>query len=257
MIVELSWIDLLISSLFITSMGVISFVYKLNLGSKIFWATLRSFIQLIFIGHVLTYLFRASSPLLIFSVLFFMLLIASREVVSRQHRPLPLKWSYPIGLFSLGLTSFVIGLIALKFIISPSPWYSPQYLIPIIGMLMGNAMTGITLSTDRLLQLTYDQRDIIEAKLSLGMTAAQAQAPLISESLRVGLIPILNTMAAAGIVHLPGMMTGQILGGADPTSAAKYQIMIMFLIAGTIGLGSFISVKLTTKKLFDHRDRLI
>jgi len=141
-------------------------------------------------------------------------------------------------------------------VISNTPWYAPQYAIPLLGMVLGNTMNGVALGLDRLTQDAVQRRAVIEARLALGERWQEAIADIRHDAMRVGLIPIINAMAAAGIVSLPGMMTGQILAGAPPLEAAKYQILVMFLIAGGTGLGTVVAVSLAARRLFDQRHRL-
>jgi putative ABC transport system permease protein len=123
-------------------------------------------------------------------------------------------------------------------------------------MLLGNTMSGISIGLDRLTQTAWDQKMIVEARLMLGQEWSKAIEDIRRESVRSGMIPIINAMAAAGIVSLPGMMTGQILAGSPPLEAVKYQILIMFLIAGGTGLGTMVAVWIGSRRLFDDRQRL-
>ena len=123
-------------------------------------------------------------------------------------------------------------------------------------MMLGNTMTGIALGLERLTQAAREQRAGIEARLMLGHTSRQAIAEIRRQSMRYGMIPIINAMAAAGIVSLPGMMTGQILAGSPPIEAVKYQILIMFLITAGTGFGTVSAVMLGSHRLFDTRERL-
>ena len=181
---------------------------------------------------------------------------AGREVVVRQQRRFVGGWGYAIGTVSMFTSSFTVALFALIVVVGNDPWYQPQYAIPLLGMLLGNTMNGIALALDRLTQTAWDQRDTIEARLMLGHSAAQALSGIRQQVFRSGLIPTINAMATAGIVSLPGMMTGQILAGAAPVEAVKYQIMIMFLIAGGAGFGTLAAVHLSVRRLFDERERL-
>jgi putative ABC transport system permease protein len=141
-------------------------------------------------------------------------------------------------------------------IIQITPWYTPQYAIPLLGMLLGNTMNGIAIGIDRLTASAWELRSTIEARLMLGEGWNQAIGDIRTESIRSGMIPIINSMSAAGLVSLPGMMTGQILGGSPPLEAVKYQILIMFLIAAGTGLGTITAVWLASRRLFDERHRL-
>jgi putative ABC transport system permease protein len=140
--------------------------------------------------------------------------------------------------------------------ISPDPWYDPRYAIPILGMILGNTMNGVSVGLDRLVSGAVVRRAAIEARLMLGATASEAMRGVSREAMRAGLIPTVNGMAAAGLVSLPGMMTGQILAGVEPVEAVKYQILIMFLIAGGTGLGLLAAVMAAARRLTDSRHRL-
>ena len=154
------------------------------------------------------------------------------------------------------LSSFAVAVFALVVILGEDPWYTPQYAIPLLGMLLGNTMNGIAIAMDRLTHTAWEQRGIIEARLMLGERWDEAISEYRRQAIRSGLIPIINAMAAAGIVSLPGMMTGQILAGAPPVEAVKYQILIMFLITTGTGLGTLAAVSIGARHLFDERQRL-
>jgi putative ABC transport system permease protein len=123
-------------------------------------------------------------------------------------------------------------------------------------MILGNTMTGISLGLDTLHETVSRERRAVEARLLLGWNRWQALRPASQRSLRSGFTPIINAMAATGVVSLPGMMTGQILAGVDPREAVKYQLMVMFLIGGATGLGVIGAVYASVWRLTDRRDRL-
>jgi putative ABC transport system permease protein len=227
-----------------------------GLARQLLLAALRTAIQLTLIGLVLKALFANSSLLWVTLLSGVMLLVAGREVVMRQQRRFAGGWGYAIGMVSMFVSSFTVALFALIVVVGNQPWYQPQYAIPLLGMLLGNTMNGIALALDRLTQTAWEQRATIEARLMLGHSAMQAVSEIRQQVFRSGLIPIINAMAAAGIVSLPGMMTGQILAGAPPVEAVKYQIMIMFLIAAGAGFGTRAAVGLSVRRLFDERERL-
>lgn len=154
------------------------------------------------------------------------------------------------------VSSFAVAVLALTVIIGPEPWYRPQYAIPLLGMLLGNTMTGVALGLDRLTDTAWQQRHVIEARLMLGEPWSEAIGGIRRDAMRTGMIPIVNAMAAAGVVSLPGMMTGQILAGTPPALAVKYQILIMFLITVGTGFGTVAAVAAGSRRLFDERERL-
>ncbi len=152
----------------------------------------------------------------------------------------------------------LIGLVleALIVVIGPDPWHSPQYAIPLLGMLLGNTMNGIALGLDRLTESAWRERAVIEHRLMMGQNWQVAVGEIRRNAMRSGMIPIINAMAAAGLVSLPGMMTGQILAGSPPAVAVEYQILIMFTISAGTGFGTMVAVSLGSRRLFDARERL-
>ncbi len=255
-VIQLSIWDLSLAALLVLILAGISFVLNLKLEKRLLLAIIRSTLQLSLIGLILKYLFKLANPLLIASLAMIMLLVASYEVMARQQRRFVGIWGLGISVLSMGLSSFTVTLIALTIIIQPTPWYTPQYLIPLLGMLLGNTMNGIAISLENLTQRAWHERTQIEARLMLGQDWNEAISHLRNDALRAGLIPIINAMMVAGIVSLPGMMTGQILSGTPPMEAIKYQLLIMFLIASGTGFGAYAAVWLGSRHLFDARERL-
>jgi putative ABC transport system permease protein len=150
-----------------------------------------------------------------------MLAVAGREVMVRQQRRFVGWWGFGVGTLSMFVSSFAVTVLALVVVIGTDPWYAPQYAIPLLGMILGNTMNGISLGLDRLTQDAAQRRLVIEARLALGQDWQRAIADSRREAIRVGMIPIINAMSAAGIVSLPGMMTGQILAGTPPVEASN------------------------------------
>lgn len=255
-VIVLSPLDLSLAGALVILLALISRRMGLQLERQLLLAALRTTVQLLLIGLVLKALFSKIHPGWVALMAGVMLLAAGREVVGRQKRRFTGLWGFGLGTLSMFVSSFAITVLALIVIIGPQPWYEPRYAIPLLGMLLGNTMNGIAIGMDRLTGSAWEQRPLIEGRLMLGQTGQQAISHLRSESIRSGLIPIINAMMAAGLVSLPGMMTGQILGGSAPMDAVKYQILIMFLIAGGTGLGTMTAVWLGSRRLFDERQRL-
>ena len=136
-------------------------------------------------------------------------------------------------------------------------WYYPRYAIPLLGMVLGNTISAVSLSLDRLAHELAARRDHVETLLALGATRWEASRWAVQQAVRVGMVPTINTMMIAGLVSLPGMMTGQMIAGQDPGQAARYQIMIMFLMAAGTSLSTFGVVLLGYRRLFtaDHQFR--
>lgn len=255
-IIELSPLDLSLAALLVIALAVVTRKLQLKIGGRLLLSAMRTAIQLSLIGLVLKALFASEVPGWVVLMALVMVLAAGREVRARQKRRLSGVWGFGIGLSAMFISSFAVTLLALSVVIHAEPWYAPRYAIPLLGMLLGNTMNGISLALNQLTQSVHGHRAAIETRLALGQTKSEAVDDLRRESIRTGLIPIVNAMAAAGIVSLPGMMTGQILAGNSPSDAAKYQILIMFLIAGGTGFGTLAAVWMTSHRLFDDRHRL-
>lgn len=255
-VIPLHALDLAIAASLVCLLAILSSLQHLHLARDLIISASRAFIQLILVGYVLHIVFDLQSPVWILTITVLMLLIAGREVMVRQHRRLKGWWGYGTGTLSMFLSSFCVMLITLTTIINLEPWYHPQYLIPLMGMLLGNTMNGISISLDRLLEDAWNEKEIIESRLALGHKASVAISGIRQKALRAGMIPLINSMAVAGIVSLPGMMTGQMLAGSPPFEAAKYQILIFFLITAGTGFGAMGAIALACSRLFDDRERL-
>jgi UDP-glucose/iron transport system permease protein len=255
-IVSLTPLDLGLAACLVLVLALVSRSMHLRLEGQLIIAAVRTTAQLLLIGMVLKALFNYVHPGWMALTAIVMLIAAGREVMGRQKRPFTGIAGFGLGTVSMFVSSFTITILALTVIVGPTPWYEPRYAIPLLGMLLGNTMNGISIGTDRLTSSAWEQRTMIEGRLILGAPWHQAIESLRRESIRSGLIPIINSMMAAGLVSLPGMMTGQILGGNPPLEAVKYQILIMFLIAGGTGLGTMTAVWLGSRRLFDDRHRL-
>lgn len=254
--ISLSALDLAVASALLIALAACSMILHLKIAQRLAIAAVRTTIQLFLIGYVLAWLFRVDNPVLVLGLGLLMVVLAGREVHARQGRRLR-GWSgLLVGTGAMLASSFVISIYALTTVIEAEPWYAAKYAIPFLGILLGNTMNGISVGTDRLTALCWQQRAAIEQRLLLGETRDEAMREIRQESMRAGMIPIINAMAAAGIVSLPGTMTGLMLGGAEPLEAARYQILIMFLISAGTGFGTLLAVWLTGNLLFDDRQRL-
>src|SRR5262249_14783134 len=235
--------------------GALSVVLHLKLERQLAVASARMVVQLVLVGYVLTFLFATVSPLWTAVAAIIMVLFASRETVVRQKRRLQGLWRYGLGAGCTLLASGTVTTFSLLTQLRPEPWYHPRYALPLLGMILGNTMTGISLGLDVLTNGVVRERSAIESCLALGGTRDQAHLPVMRDALRSGFMQTINSMAATGLVSLPGMMTGQILAGVEPTEAVKYQLLIMFLIAGGTGLGTLAAVVGGARLMTDHRHR--
>lgn len=254
--IPLSWSDVALAGVLILLNGVFSLWLNLGLHFRLVIAALRSVAQLWLMGLVLGTLFSLVSPLWTGLAALVMIGFAGHEVSSRQDKRLAGWWTRGLGTGAILMAAMLATLFALFSALHTDPWYDPRYAIPLLGMILGNTMNGVALGLSGVTSGLSVRRAAVEAQLMLGATRRQAMAPVIRQSLRTALMPIINTMSATGVVALPGMMTGQILGGVAPTEAVKYQIMILFLIAGGTGIGAVAAVLGAAWRLSDHRHRL-
>jgi putative ABC transport system permease protein len=254
--ITLSWWDLaLASSLLLIDAGL-SLGLRLGMTRSMIIAAVRMVVQLLLLALVLESLFALASPWITGVTALFIVLFAGREVAGRQERKLRGLWGWGLGSGSIFFAAVTVSLFSLTTQVNPDPWWDPRYALPMLGMILGNTMNGISLGLNGLTSRAYREKSAIEAQLSLGATRWQAFNPIIRSAVRAGLISIVNSMAAAGIVSIPGMMTGQLLAGVPPLDAVRYQILIMVLIAGATALGTLIAVLGGTYRLTDERHRL-
>jgi len=202
---------------------------NLGLEWKLGIATGRTIVQLLLVGYVLAIVFSLESPWLVLTIILVMIttatLVARNRISRKVPRLLPLLGG--ILFLTTALTLAYVNVLVIR----PQPWFDPQYLIPLAGILLGNAMNAAAIAGERLVTRLNSSQVEIETHLSLGATPAQATRQYRNEAIQASLIPILNAMTVVGIVTLPGIITGQILAGADPLNAALYQMLIMFMLA--------------------------
>lgn len=226
---------LALSALLILVNVVLSGLLRLGLGRSLLIASGRMVVQLLLVGTVLEWLFRQHNPATVLLLGLVMASIAGVSAVQRTRARF--AGIYANSLLSVLASSALITGLAVSGIIRPQPWFTPQYLIPLLGMVLGNTLNGISLGLDRLMEGLTSRREQVEARLSLGATRWEACLEVVRDAIRVGMIPTINSMMVMGLVSLPGMMTGQILQGATPAGAVRYQIVILFMIAAATALG--------------------
>jgi putative ABC transport system permease protein len=253
-IIALGPLELAIAAVLVLLGAAVSLALRLGVERRLTTAAVRAVVQLTLLGLVLEWIFAAESPLVVAAMMTFMALVAGLEAVRRTtHRVrgmLPRSMAVMLG--SSALVTFY-GLIA---VIRVERWWEPQYAIPILGMVLGNMLNGISLGLEASLEGFARERDRIELLLAHGATRREASRDVVRRAMRLGSIPAINMMVAAGLVSIPGMMTGQILSGESPGAAARYQIFILFCIVGGVVLGTFGIVVASSRLVFDERDRL-
>jgi putative ABC transport system permease protein len=220
-----------------------------------FWSSLRMVAQLFGVGYLLQLVFSIRSPLAVIAILLVMGCFSLQVIGARIGHKMP-------HFYRVMGTALLIGCGGVTFVfcglvVRCSPWYDPRYLIPLAGMIIGNSMNSASLAAERLGAEIRERREEVETAICLGATARQASATAVRLAFRAALMPTVNTMAAMGIVSIPGMMTGQILSGTEPVIAVRYQIAIMCAITGAVAITSYLILLLGYRHYFtpDHQLR--
>ena len=252
--IDLGWPALVGAGALVMLNGALSVWLQLGVERKLLIAVARSTVQLLCLGLVLAPVFAWGSPWPVLALVVVMVLVAGASGVATTHRRF--RGIGLAGVIAMAAGAVPTTLIATGLLIGVRPFWAPQYLIPLLGMILGNALTGVSLGLDRALARLDEGRAEVELLLAFGATRAEATRHVVRDAVRTGLVPILNKMAVVGIVTIPGMMTGQILGGSSPLVAAKYQLLILFLIAAAVGLASLGATLWAVRACFDDVDRL-
>lgn len=255
MSIALSFWNVLVASLLLVITVAVSVYLRLGLVSMLLIAGIRTVVQLSLIGLILAWVFARDSAWQVLTILSIMTLVASIAAKNRVKKPY--KGLLFDSIIALAVATAVVTLIAMLLVLQVSPWYRPQYIIPILGLILGNSLTAISLTSNELINALHDKQAYIKAMLSLSATPFESTHRLITSAVKSGLIPTINSMLVVGVVSLPGMMTGQILAGADPTQAVRYQIVTMFFICAGSTLSCALVALLIIRRFFDERGRFI
>jgi len=254
--VSLTPLDLTVAASLVALDAVLSLVLALRLHRQIVVAAARMVLQLIAIGYILRLIFKLNNPLATLAIVVVMVLVAGREVAARPEQRFKDFSNLALGAGSVALATVVTVILALTTAIRPHPWFDPRYAVPLAGIILGNVLNASSITLDSLLGGVVRERSAIEARLCLGSSFWQAISGELRSAIRRGLLPIINQMSAAGLITLPGIMTGQIIAGMDPMEAVKYQILLMFLLAGASGVAALVVAELALRRLSDARQRL-
>jgi putative ABC transport system permease protein len=225
---------------------VLSYHLKLGIEKKLSIALARAVVQLLLLGFVLlNFLFSMNSLPLVAGYLVAMLLIAATEVINRQVRSY--DGHYIDALISCTVSGGFCGIYASVVVFNPTPWWNPRVFLPSSGMIIGNSVSGPSVAVDRLLSEVTEKKHETEVRLAFGATGFEALLPTVRAATLAALMPNLNMLSIVGVVSIPGMMTGQLLGGSTPIVAAEYQMAILFLITTTTVLSTYLAVMLAIK----------
>ena len=228
---HLNFMNIIYSLILILACSGLSLFLGLALERKILLATVRSCLQLALLGYILTWLFTQNGPWFFFFIFMFMALVASQTAMKRV--PRRHKGLFWVTYSSIFCSSFLTGSYTLFLSIPQEPWFDLTRSIPLVGMILGNSLTGVSLTMSKLTDQLALKKEEIEESLSLGATRFEACRSLIVDAIQTGMTPILNSMMVVGLVSIPGMMTGQLLAGNSPVQASLYQMAILLIICAT------------------------
>lgn len=243
--IDISWLQLALFSLLLIIPVALNSFFKLNMFKQTCVAISRMFMQLVLVGLYLEYIFALDNLWLNSLWLLLMILVGSHSIISKSQLPVTkLIW---VNSFALSCALLPLLTILALWVIQPEPFYSTQYMIPLAGMLLGNSLSSNIVALQSLFDAFKTRRVEYEAAISLGASPYQAAFPFLQGALKKAQAPILASMATTGIVTLPGMMTGQILGGVTPMIAIKYQLLILIAIFVMLSLSLTITLLLSLK----------
>ncbi|RGC51384.1 ABC transporter permease [Absiella sp. AM29-15] len=254
-VMDLSILHLAIAYIFVLVLLVIFKSRGIRREKMILIATTRMTIQLTVMGYILMVVFQHPKWYISLLMLAVMLSFAMYNAMKRVRYEMSKELKH-LMIISMAVGYLVTAVVFILFVLQVDPWFDPQYVIPISGMIIGNAMTGIALGANRLCTNMQDHHEEIENSLMLGATSKDASYEYVNDAFDSAILPTMNNMLTMGIVSLPGMMTGQILSGTFPLTAIKYQIGIMLAILGCTAITVVLFVTLGYRTFFNESDAL-
>lgn len=244
-----------IAMLMVVLAAGISGLMRLGIGRTLLWSACRALIQLCVMGLIIGLVIRSGSPWLM-AALIMVMVAAGVQITLSRAKGVPKGLAGPVFL-SLVVTMLMMIALVAELIVRPTPWYSPQLVVPLAGMLLGNSVSALAVGLTRFFDGMRERRDEIEMMLALGATRWEAARPSLVSSIRMGLLPTTASLASAGIVTIPGMMAGQVIAGGEPFDAAKYQFVILAAISALTLLADTIIMLLVYRRCFTDNDQYL
>ncbi len=249
--VDIGLAGLAASSILVAVAVAISLWRRLGLERSLLWAALRALVQLLFVGWALQLVINPDDPLF-WSALWLLVMLGFATWTTTRRAP-EVPAIVPLSLLAYGSALLVSLGVLFGFGVYP---LEGRTVVPLAGMVIGNSLAATVLVSRRLLAEATDQRGVIEGRLALGLSSAEAFQPNLRESLRTALVPQIETTKAVGIVVLPGAMVGLILGGVDPAEAVKVQLSVMYLVLGSVATTTTVMGLGISRKLFTPGQQL-
>ncbi|KAI8051427.1 UPF0014 family [Syncephalis plumigaleata] len=244
----LEWRNVAIASTLILINMLISSGFGLELEIPLLVASIRCVVQLTVMGMVLEQIFSTDNPWTVIGLGCVLILLAAIEITYHKSK-------YRFNGMYANLRIIYSPLLSLGnlLVIEAEPFWDPYKFIPTLGMLIGNTMSAVAIGVNSCMMQFREHRERIEVQLAFGATRWEAAKPTMVESIRLAMLPTINSMSVMGLITIPGMMTGQILGGEAPMSAVKYQQIIMFMITASASIGTVLGVICAVRQEVDVR----
>lgn len=223
---------------------------RADLEKDIAIATIRSFVQLTAIGYVIKLIFEANTIWLVLALLSAMVLFGALTARGRAKRVPGAFWPLLVALAVAGAST--LGLVVALGVFEATA----RYLVPVGGMVIGNAMTASAVALNRLGDEVADSRDRIEATLALGATGQEAAAPIVRRALRSGMITLVDSTKTTGLIFFPGTMVGMLLAGANPTDAVRLQLILLYTLLGSVSIAALVATTLAYRNFFTPAQQL-
>ncbi|KAB8294348.1 ABC transporter permease [Bifidobacterium avesanii] len=244
---------LLITVILVAVAAGMSFVMKLGVERRMLWATLRSLVQLLAMGYIIRFVIAWNNPWICFALIAVMIVAAVQITLTRASN-IPKGLAPQVFLTLLVCVILQISVV-IELIVRPKPWYAPAVLVTMAGMLLGNVVAATAVAMSRFFSDMKSRRYEVEMLLALGATPFEAAKPSIVSSVKMGMIPTISQLASSGIVLIPGMMAGQVIAGADPLTAAKYQFVVLAVISALTLIADSLIMVLVYRTSFTALDQ--
>jgi putative ABC transport system permease protein len=228
----------------------VSFWQRAELEQDIAVSVLRSFLQLTAVGYVIQAIFDVDSLWLVVALLAGMVGFGTWTAHGRA-KGVP-GATVPIALALAVAAAVTLGLVLALGVFQATP----RYLVPVGGMVIGNSMTAVAVALNRLADEMHDGRRQVEAMLALGATSKQAARSIVTRSLRSGMIPLIDSTKTTGIVFFPGTMVGMLVAGAEPVDAVRLQLVLLWVLLGSVALAGLIAVSMGYRGFFTDAQQL-
>ncbi|KAJ1307387.1 hypothetical protein OPQ81_001492 [Rhizoctonia solani] len=238
---HLTWVNVGIGFCFVAVDAVVSYGLGLGVGTSLVSSAARCIVQLSVMSLILEGVFNSSSPWAVGGISCLLLVLGSFETVANKSK-YRFSGMFPSTFVAMAISTIPVSIIGTRFAMSETEFWAAEKYIPVLGMLCGSTISGIVVATTSVLKELHENRDKVETYLAFGASRYEACKPIATSALRLALTPTINQMSVIGLISIPGMMTGAILGGASVDQAAKLQMVIMFMINACTTLASIVGM---------------